>query len=350
MQKQKICLTTTMTIPMTNNNHILELWKSLEDAKNIGLVKQLYSSDIPFHIYATFQYPETYYGVAFTFSNEIHIDISSFDNLRELKVLLLADTTFKNSRLLIIQLLHPNNRDIFATLCENLIQSVISLNTEFKVSRTVVNQLEKWKTLFDKNNATGLTSAEQQGLFGELHFLEKFLDKPDTIPYDVLHTWVGVDKALRDFQGSNWAVEVKTTSTNNPQKVMINGERQLDETLLENLFLFHFSVEVSNANGQTLCEKVLAIRKMLENDIPALSLFNAKLFEVGYIDKHELFYQDRFYQVRYENYYKIENNFPRIKENELRNGVSDVKYSIILAMCDEYMTTENQVFNTIKSL
>jgi len=335
---------------MTNTNHILELWETLEEEKSVGLVKRLYSSDVPFHIYGTFQYPERYYGVAFTFSKDIRIDISSFDNLRELNVMLLTDTTFVNSRLLIIQLLYPNSRDIFASLCENLIQSVIKLNTEQKIIRTVVNQLEKWKTLFEKNNSTGMTPSEQQGLFGELYFLQKFLTKPDAVLCDVLHTWVGIDKALRDFQGSSWAVEAKTTSTNNPQKVSINGERQLDETLLEKLFLFHLSVEVSNGNGQTLCQKIVAIREMLENDTPALSLFNAKLFEAGYLDKHEPFYQDRFYQVRNENYYKIENEFPRIKENELRGGVSDVKYSIILAMCDEFLISENQLFSIIKAL
>src|SRR5574344_703688 len=191
---------------MTNNNYISEIWADLEEEKTVGLVKRLYSSDVPFHIYGTFQYPERYYGVAFTFGNDVRIDISSFDNLRELKIQLLADTTFVNSRLLVIQLLHPNSRDIFATLCENLIQSVIQLNSEQKIIRTVVNQLEKWKTLFEKNNSTGLTPAEQQGLFGELYFLQKFLSKPDLNPCNVLHTWVGVDKALRDFQGVNWAL------------------------------------------------------------------------------------------------------------------------------------------------
>lgn len=333
---------------MTNNNHIAEIWEILEEEKSVGLVKRLYSSDVQFHIYGIFQYPERYYGIAFTFSNDIRIDVSSFVNLRDLKVMLINDNTFVNSRLLVIQLLHPHSRDIFASLCESLIQSVIKLNSEKKVSSTIINQLEKWKTLFEKSNSTGLTPAEQQGLFGELHFLQKFLIKSDSAPLDALHTWVGVDKALRDFQGGNWAVEVKTTSTNNPQKVMINGERQLDDTLLENLFLYHFSVEVSNGNGQTLCQKIAMIRELLESDTPALSLFNAKLFEAGYLDKHEVLYQDRFYQVRNENYYKIENEFPRIKENELRGGVSDVKYSIILAMCDEYLTSENQVFNTIK--
>lgn len=335
---------------MTNNNHISEIWADLEEEKTVGLVKRLYSSDVLFHIYGTFQYPERYYGVAFTFGNDVRIDISSFENLRELKILLLADSTFVNSRLLVIQLLHPNSRDIFASLCENLIQSVIQLNSEQRIIRTVVNQLEKWKTLFEKNYSTGLTPAEQQGLYGELHFLQKYLSKSELNPCDVLHTWVGVDSAMRDFQGSNWALEVKTTSTNNPQKVTINGERQLDETLLETLFLFHYSVEVSNANGQTLCQKVAAIRELLSNDTPALSMFNAKLFEVGYLDKHEPYYQDRFYQTRNESFYKVENEFPRIKENELRNGVSDVRYSVILAMCDEYQVTENTIFNVFKEL
>lgn len=335
---------------MMSSNHISDLWNTLKEEKNIGLVKRLYSPDIQFHIYATFQYPERYYGIAFTFSEDINIDISSFYNLRELKVMLVPDTTFVNSRLLIIQLLYPKSRDIFATLCENLVQSVIELNSEQKIIRTVVNQLEKWKTLFDKNNSIGLTPSEQQGLYGELHFLQKFLSKSVTSPCDVLNTWVGVDKALRDFQGTNWALEVKTTSTNNPQKVIINGERQLDETLLDNLFLFHYSVEVSNANGQTLCQKVEEIRNIFTDDALALSIFNAKLFEVGYFDKHGPFYRDRFYQQRHENFYKINSDFPRIRENELRNGVSDVKYAIILALCDEYLVSENQIFNVLNEL
>lgn len=337
---------------MTNNNYISELWDNIEEdnQNNIGIIKRLYSSDVQFHIFGIFQYPEKYYGIGFTFSNNIKIDISPFSNLRELKVLLVPDTSFVDSKLLIIQLLHLQSRDVFASLCDNLIQTVIHLDSEKKIAQTVINQLEKWKTLFDKSNATGLTPEAQQGLYGELHFLQKFLSVPELSFYDVLHTWVGVDKALRDFQGSNWAVEVKTTSTNNPQKVTINGERQLDETLVENLFLFHFSVDKSTSNGLTLCNLIDDIRFMLNDDTPALSSFNAKLFEVGYSDAHRELYQETFYQVRGENYYKIENNFPRIKENELRNGISDVKYSIILAMCNEYQVTENTIFNALKEL
>ena len=335
---------------METNNHMAELWQQLENEKVVGLVKRLYSSEINFHIYATFKYPESFFGIAFNFSNNIKIDISNFDNLRDLKVLLLDDTSYVNTKLLIVELLHSTSKDVFAVLCENLILSVIQLDSEQKFIRAVINQLNKWKTLFDKSASDALSNEQQQGLYGELVFLHKCLMQQDVNSLKVLNTWVGVDSALRDFQYSTWAVEVKTTATNNPQKVAINGERQLDETLLDNLFLFHCSVEVFNGNGETLNQKIEKIRLLLESNIVALNVFNLKLFEVGYFDSHANKYEKRCYKVRSENYHRITDDFPRIKENELRSGVSGVRYDIILAMCDEYLITENQLLNTIQNL
>lgn len=333
-----------------NDNHIAELWQQLEEEKSVGLVKRLYSSKIDFHIYATFRHPETFYGVAFNFSNNIKVDISNFENLKDLKVMLLDDTSFVNTKLLIVELLHPMSKDIFATLCENLVLSVIQLNNEQRIIRAVINQLNKWKTLFDKRASEGLSVEQQQGLYGELVFLHKCLLQQGANPLNVLNSWVGVDAALRDFQASTWAVEVKTTATNNPQRVAINGERQLDESLLDNLFLFHCSVEVSNGNGETLNQKIANISAFLENNIAALNTFNSKIFEAGYYEGHFNKYENRFYKIRSENYYRITDDFPRIRENDLRGGVSGVKYDIILAMCDEYLITENQLLNTIENL
>jgi hypothetical protein len=331
-------------------SRILEIWSELETNKNDGFYKQLYESNKPFHIYGTYDYSNKYYGIGFIIGNDYRINIDNFSNLKDLKISLMTDMSFENSRFLSIQLLDIYSKDVFSALCENLILSVIDLPSEKKRIRTVINQLEKWKSMFDKVNSEGLTIAQQQGLFGELHFLEKFFSCRDVAPNDVLHTWVGVDADLRDFQGINWAVEVKTSATNNPQSVKINGERQLDETLLDTLFLYHCSVEVSKRNGQSLPQKIAKIRERLNNDTIALNSFNAKLFEFGYIDRQEHLYNDRCYQIRNESFYHINNDFPRIKENELRKGVGDVKYSIILNRCNEYLVSEKYVLNIIKSI
>lgn len=330
-------------------NKIFKLWSELDQVPNQGLYKRLYASGKPFYIYATYQYPEKYYGIAFVVSNNYGINIKPFENLKDLKVSLMADRGFSNSRLLSIQLMSSANKDVFATLCEDVIQSVIDIVSESERVNTIVNQLFKWKSMFDKINSNGLSQSEQQGLFGELNLLHKMLSKTTLQHYDILQSWVGIDKALRDFQGTSWAIEVKTTATGNPQKIIVNNERQLDETLLDSLYLYHCSVETSKANGVTLYDKINEIRGVISSDIPILTIFNAKLFEAGYADAQSELYKDLHYKIRSENFYQIKDDFPRIKENELRDGVGNVTYSVVLAQCNNYLVSEKQVILNIQN-
>jgi len=335
---------------MTNNNNLINLWKIVAADKTTGLVKRLYSRGDSHPIYATFRYPSNSYGIAFSFGSKVNIDISNFQNLKGFKVLLLNDTSFEDSKLLVVELQDPSNKDVFASLCEDLIQTVAPLDSQNKVAKTVINQLARWKKLFERSSSEGLSTSEQQGLYGELQFLQKCLSQKQANPYNVIKSWVGPEANLRDFQGPTWAVEVKTTSKNDTSVASISNEHQLDESLIEMLFLFHCAVEVSLGNGETLNQKISAIRQTLNDNVPALYLFNLKLFEVGYFDQHASKYESRHYKIRSESFYHITKDFPRIKANELRNGVSEVKYNISLAMCDEYTTTENQLFNKIQNI
>ena len=273
-------------------NRILDIWTDLEKANTSTLLKKLYSNDANQCVYGIFKNPEKYCGIGISVSKDIHIDISPFLKLLDLKVSLYNDSSFENHVMLLIELLDYSSRDIFSILCEDLVITVSKLVSEKSIIKAVLNQLEKWKSLFDKYNSIGLTTAEQQGLFGELHFLQKYLSN-EFEPISILNSWVGIDKALRDFQYNDWALEVKTTSGNNHQKVNISSERQLDETLLENLYLYHLSVEVSKGNGENLNTKISLMRQTFEINAIALNIFNAKLLAVGYFDKHAEIYTER---------------------------------------------------------
>jgi hypothetical protein len=202
--------------------------------------------------------------------------------------------------------------------------------------------------MFSKGASDGLSITEQQGLYGELMYLHKLASRGIFSYIDTLKIWVGVDKAMRDFQGKDWAVEAKTISINNADQITINGERQLDETLLDKLYLYHLSVEASRMNGQTLNEKVDELRSLFSDDKAALNIFNAKLIEAGYFDHHRHLYKERCYKIRKESIYVIDDSFPRIKESELRDGVSNTVYSINVSTCAEYMVSENTHFNSIE--
>lgn len=141
----------------------------------------------------------------------------------------------------------------FAALCEDLVTTLKPLSTPKKMAQEVVNQLYRWKNLFGKMKFDGLSKEEQQGLYGELVFLRKMLSRSTNDTYaSTLKLWTGVEKTNKDFQGDNWAVEVKTTSTNNAQFITINGERQLDNSLVAHLFIYHLVLEVSKINGESL--------------------------------------------------------------------------------------------------
>lgn len=100
-------------------------------------------------------------------------------------------------------------------------------------------------------------------------------------------------------------------------------------------------------NGESLNSKVNIIRTALHDNVYALKMFNNKLISAGYFDRHAYLYEEKCYMTRTENYYRIDGAFPRIKETEIRSGVGDVKYSIILSQCNEYLIAESTVFNTI---
>lgn len=328
-------------------NRVHIIWNDLAQANSLGIIKKLYSTEFSQYIYCLYEMPAKYCGIAVSYSTEIEVNISHLDKLKDVNVYLQRDTSFETNNLLIIKLTNIELLEIFEVLCENLINSVSSITDQKKVIKKVLVQLEKWKTLFDSFNNNGLSAPEQQGLYGELFFLRKFLNKG--LPfYAILSSWVGVDRALRDFQYKSWALEVKTTTSNNHQRLCISSERQLDEDLLDYLYLYHLSVETSEGNGETLNHIIAEISDLIKSDFTTLNLFNQKLMEVGYFQKDIKIYSTKYYKKRNENFYRVQGDFPRIKESELKDGVGDVKYSVIIDNCNEYLIPENTVFNTIE--
>lgn len=335
---------------MNRVDSIKDVWRKLEKEGTEGLVKR--GLDIPscLKTFCTYRFPEKCFGIAFSFHQGIKLDTSSIQDLSELEVSLFNDTSFPESKLLLIQL---NNRevrvnDIFATICANVINSIIEVASEKEGIHIVITQMRKWKELFSKRNVQKLSAQEQQGLFGELFFLRKLLlssiDKVTTTGF-----WLGPEKAPKDFQSDMWAVEVKTTAANSHSGISINGELQLDESELEQLFLFNLVVEILQQDGQTLPELIAVIRHLIDGDNRAASIFERKLMLSGYFDLDEEFYKERHYHIRKEQYFLVKDEFPRIKRDDLKMGVSEVKYCISLDLSNENMVIEEKVINSIEA-
>lgn len=333
---------------MTKIEHI---WQELESDTTLqsGLLYKRYSSKIVPDVYVALKAPEKLRCIAAHLSSSFEFDTKAWNKFRDIKIQRQPDDKNRNMQFLVVMLLSNQHKDVFSTLCEDLILKVADVREENSLVQELITRLEKWHLLFEKLGRQGLSDEAQRGLYGELFFLRKFLNKSADAEY-CINSWRGAEKAVQDFQYSDWAVETKTTSGKNQQKLQIASERQLDTSLVPNIFLIHISLEVRENHGETLNDIVAEISEILSSSPAALSAFKLKLLEAGYFSHHHDEYEEKGYSIRQESIYRITDDFPKITENMIPAGVGDVRYSLIVSANESWVTEENKLFDQIISV
>lgn len=325
-----------------------KIWEELENDKSFksGLLYKRFSAKVKPDIFIALRAPEKLRCISFLISSSDEISTNQWNNLKDIKLEFLPYDKNQNEQFLLIILLSNQHKDIFSTLCQDLINGVSDITENNIVIEKLLERFEKWKSLFEKLGSQGLSESAQRGLFGELYFLRKYLTNFNDYDH-CIKAWTGPEKSIQDFQFSNWAIEVKTTHGKNHQKIYITSERQLDDSIIPNIFLYHLSLDIRERHGETLNVLIEDIYNILTDNTFALNLFKIKLMEYGYFDIHKDLYIDNGYTIRQENYYTVKDDFPRITEKQIPQGVGDVKYSIVLSESESWRITEKEVINQI---
>ena len=207
---------------------INEIWKGLENDKSLitGLLLRRYSASVLPDVYVALRQPERLRCIAIRLQSGSTINYSGYADLKDIHFELIPDEKDNSRHYLLILLSNQQHKDVFSTLCEDLINGISNITGDDKVVKELLNQLEKWKSLFDKAALQGLSPEEQRGLFGELYFLRKWINQTSDLQKCV-QAWIGPERSLRDFQLNDWAIEVKTSHGSNHQKVHISSEMAL---------------------------------------------------------------------------------------------------------------------------
>ena len=328
---------------------IENIWIGLESdtTNHSGLFYKRYSAEVLPDVFVALKAPEELRCIAFRIGAVFPFDETQWNKLKDIKIETLTDERDKTKKFLLILLLNKQHKDIFSTLCEDLIFGVSEVTTEQTLVEKILERLAKWQSLFEKVGKQGLSDESQRGLYGEIYFLRFLLNNITDKNY-CLKSWLGPEKSIQDFQYSNWAVEVKTTHGNNHQKIHITSERQLDDSIIEKIFLFHLSLDVRVGNGESLNILIDEVSELLNENTMASNLFKLKLLESGYYDIHKPLYDERGYTIRQENLYRVSGNFPRIMENQIPIGVGDVRYSIVLSESEEWRINHETLLEEIK--
>lgn len=247
-----------------------------------------------------------------------------------------------------LQLVLTNARykDIFTTLVQDIVNCLASVPEERAAISAFITRLKRWQHFLEKHSPEGLSEISQQGLYGELWFLKRLVFSHLDL-LNGLQCWTGPKGTQQDFQFSHCAVEVKTTSAKQHQKLAISSERQLDDTGSGAIVLLHLSLDVRQGQGETLPEIVASVRSLVTDDLIARDELENLLFGIGYLDLHASRYENIGYIIREHNYFNVGTDFPKIIESDLRNGVGDVRYTISVAECRHFSITESEVVSLI---
>lgn len=235
--------------------------------------------------------------------------------------------------------------DVFTALANDVAGHVAASLGHAAGVIALVERLERWRRLMEPDAGGGLTLEERRGLFGELRVLELAMDA-GVSPVTALTSWVGPLEAHQDFQRPAVAVEVKATSTKQPQTLAISSERQLDSTGVARLVLVHVSLdERKDGPGMSLPEMIVHVRRLLGPELEPT--FDGLATSYGWLPGHEHRYQSPVYTERAVEAFDVSEGFPRIVESDCPPGLGDVQYKIQLGALTSFEVEVDAVLSLL---
>lgn len=245
---------------------------------------------------------------------------------------------------IVLKLVNDDGIDIYNSLAKDIYSSLSEAESDYDAISYFINTLYKWNEFFKKFGVHVLSEIKQRGLYGELFFLYSYVLKIIP-PREALKSWCGNRPYHQDFNFINGNVEVKATIGKEHKTVLISSEKQLDNTGLKHLFLYCISLNKDINSGESLPDLVKKIQNKINSEIDVKYLFKDFLLGRGYLEEHEKFYNQNKYILKKEYFFEVKDNFPRIVD--LPEGVGDLKYSINVSSCRDYITKTSNILERL---
>ena len=252
----------------------------------------------------------------------------------------------KEKSFLVISQIVEDSEEIFERLLQNLVDHIL-VEEELPLYTVVYEILDRWHNFFKRKFDTKLTLEEEMGLFGELYYINRWLEFFPQEPPLIIKDWKGPLKNRIDFVSKSRGVEIKTVSPKIRDEIKISNEKQLEvNPVIEKLFLYVLKVEVNDLTGKSLQNIIEEIEGQLINRAPSLAVkFKDLLLEVGVMSDD---YDKNHFFVHEELAYNAAEEFPKLISRDLPTGINNVSYSIDLSHCKSFKAPIEDIFNLNK--
>lgn len=239
-----------------------------------------------------------------------------------------------SGRALVISLLDNEHREIFETLCRDIVEAAEGAPDQTAALDRVIRRTRRWHFLLKGGSSQGLSKEEQRGLVGELAFLREI--STHVSPETAIEGWTGPEGAAKDFEFPAACIEVKARRGAAKPYVRISSEDQLSDVTRRQLFLRVYDVDSAVIpEGDNLHGHVENTVALFEDYPDSLNVLEERLDAVGYERGHD--YEKRRWIVGTCQTFTVVDGFPRITP-PLNSGVHNVTYAIDLAECAPFVT------------
>jgi hypothetical protein len=252
----------------------------------------------------------------------------------------------KEHYFLVIRQEDEQSPEIFDVVLQNLAEHLIA-EKEDSLFSTVYKVLDRWRTFFLRGGFKRLSDEQQRGLFGELWFINEWLDKHPGQPPLIIEQWEGPTKGRIDFKGSRCGLEIKTVIDKLSKTIKISNENQLKlNEAVSSIYLYVCFLEQSRTHGISLQELAQEVRAKLAKRSERIALIYSDLMtDLGFREEE---YGDTLFFVEKTEVYEAGENFPRLLKEHLPKGISHVSYNIDLTHCSEYEKDSDDIYQMFR--
>lgn len=235
---------------------------------------------------------------------------------------------------------NSSDKEIFHTLCSNLISIAVSIRDETQMFIAILKRLKHWQRFLSQVASKMLSEQVQMGLYGELIFLIECV-MPTMSDKDALLSWVGPDFHKQDFSFENSLVEIKTFISSNGPFIKISSMHQLIFEL-KPLTLVVYGLTKNNT-GRSIIDLIKEIKDKFTDNHYLLDIFESKLALYGYLDgiSEGPFFK---YFTDTKKAFEVNSEFPKITPKEIANQIVALQYTIDLSKCSIFETNINAAF------
>lgn len=234
-------------------------------------------------------------------------------------------------------LLNHEFKKIFYMLCDDITNSIQKLESEQKELNTIKDRFSIWKIMFKKVSCS-LSNEKEQGLFGELYFLDKYMIPKYGIDNSI-NAWTGPLGYSKDFSINETWYEIKTIGVNSTC-INISSLTQLSSDIPGILTIIRVE-KMSEEYNNVSCSISQVFNNILSHirDVELQEKFISKVLDYGF--NPETDFKKSKFNISNISFYKVENGFPRLTEKDVKfQEINNITYEIIIKTIEKFKVKE----------